>query len=72
LVHYEKGFQDAGFNKAFYLAPSFQINATKKLTFLINTEFKNAEGANAPMIFLNRYAPLSFQTLELYKILYKQ
>ena len=65
--HYEKSFQDAGFNKAFYLAPSFKINATEKLTFLINTEFKNAEGANAPMIFLNRYAPLSFNTLDLFE-----
>lgn len=69
--HYENSFQDAGFNKAFVIAPSFKIVANNKLSFLINTEFKNSEGANAPMIFLNRYAPLSFHTLDLFEKSYK-
>lgn len=65
--HNEKTFQDAGFNKAFYIAPSLKINASEKLTFLVNTEFKNSEGAYAPMIFLNRYAPLSFNSIDLFE-----
>jgi iron complex outermembrane receptor protein len=69
--HYEKSFQDAGFNKSFYIAPSFKINASEKLTFLINTEFKNAEGANAPMVFLSRYSPLSFHSMDLFEQNYK-
>ncbi|MHA8059971.1 TonB-dependent siderophore receptor [Aquirufa beregesia] len=69
---YEKSFQDAGFNKAFYVAPSVKINASNKLTFLFNTEFKNAEDANAPMIFLNRYAPLSFNAINLFEKSYEK
>lgn len=70
--HNEKTFQDAGFNQSLYIAPSLKINATEKLTFLINTEFKNSEGAYAPMIFLNRYAPLSFQTIDLFEKSYEK
>jgi iron complex outermembrane receptor protein len=69
--HYEKSFQDAGFQKTFYVAPSIKIVASNKLSFLLNTEFKNAESANAPMLFLNRYAPLSFQSLEWFEKSYK-
>ncbi|MFY9160038.1 TonB-dependent siderophore receptor [Aquirufa ecclesiirivi] len=69
---YVKSFQDAGFNKVFYLAPSIKINASKKLTFLFNTEFKNAEAANAPMIFLTRYAALSFKTMDLFENSYEK
>lgn len=70
--NYENSFQDAGFNKAFVLAPSFKIVANDKLTFLINSEFKNSEGANAPMIFLNRYLPLSFHSMDLFEKSYKR
>ncbi len=65
--HYEKSFQDAGYTKSFYFAPSFKILSNKKLSFYLNSEFKNATAVNAPMIFLNRYAPLSFQTLDLFE-----
>lgn len=70
--HNEKSFQDAGFNNSFYIAPSFKINASNKLTFYVNTEFKNAEAANAPMIFLSRYAPLSFNSMELFEKSYQK
>jgi iron complex outermembrane receptor protein len=64
--HSENTFQDAGFRKRIYLAPSFSIKAGEQLTFLVNTEFLNSEAANAPMVFLNRYAPLSFSTMDVF------
>jgi iron complex outermembrane receptor protein len=60
-------FQDAGNRKSFYIAPSFKLKASERLTFLINTEFLDTEAANAPMIFLNRNAPLSFSDIRLFE-----
>lgn len=60
-------FQDAGNRKSFYIAPSFKLKASDRLTFLINTEFLDSEAANAPMIFLNRNAPLSFNNIDLFE-----
>ncbi|WP_051190392.1 TonB-dependent siderophore receptor [Kaistella palustris] len=71
-VHSENSFQDAGFNKSYFLAPSLKYVASEKLTFLVNTEFKNNETANAPMIFLSRYAPLSFSGIDLFEKSYKK
>jgi len=64
-------FQDAGFNESFYIAPSVKFVANDRLTFYVNTEIKTAESSNAPMIFLNRYAPLSFNSIALFKDNYK-
>lgn len=63
----QNSFQDAGFKKSIYFAPSFKLKASKRLTFLINTEFLSAESANAPMIFLNRYAPISFNNMDVFE-----
>lgn len=63
----ENSFQDAGFTKSFFIAPSFTIKATERLTFHINTEFLSREAANAPMIFLSRYAPISFSSIDLFE-----
>ncbi|MBW8361200.1 MAG: TonB-dependent receptor, partial [Kaistella sp.] len=71
-VHSENSFQDAGFTKSFFIAPSLKYVASDKLTFLVNTEFKNNETANAPMIFLSRYAPLSFSRIDLFENSYKK
>ncbi len=68
----QNSFQDAGFKEFFYVAPSFKFKATEKLTFLINTEFLQAEAANAPMIFLNRNVPISFNSLDLFERNYKR
>ena len=69
--HQENSFQDSGFTRSFFLAPSLKYKASDRLTFLVNTEFKSNEGANAPMIFLNRNAPLSFHSMELFDKNYK-
>ncbi|OOG73098.1 TonB-dependent receptor [Algoriphagus sp. A40] len=60
-------FQDAGQRKSFFIAPSFKLEASGRLTFLINTEFLDAESVNAPMIFLSRYAPISFNSIDLFE-----
>ncbi len=65
--HQENSFQDAGFTRSFFIAPSLKYEASDRLTFLVNTEFKSNESANAPMIFLNRNAPLSFDSMELFE-----
>ena len=65
-------FQDAGFQKRFYVAPSFQLKASDQLTFYVNTEFQNSNAANAPMLFLSRYAPLSFSDIETFMPLYNR
>lgn len=68
----ENSFQDAGFGKSFFFAPSLSYKVNNKLSFLINTEFTNRNSANAPMLFLSRYAPLSFNSMELFEKNYKK
>ncbi|MDI5893330.1 TonB-dependent siderophore receptor [Flavobacterium algoritolerans] len=68
----ENSFQDAGFGKSFFFAPSLSYKVNDKLSFLINTEFTNRNSANTPMIFLSRYSPLSFNSIELFERNYKK
>lgn len=68
----QNSFQDAGFIKSFFIAPSFTFKSSDRLTFLINTEFLSSESANAPMIFLSRYAPLSFNSMDLFETNYRK
>lgn len=67
----EGSFQDSGFNKSFFIAPSLSYTVNDRLSFLINTEFTQNEASNAPMIFLSRYSPLSFNSMELFEKNYK-
>ncbi len=64
--HTENSFQDAGFNRSLFIAPSFKIKANDKLTFLVNTEFLSKESSNAPMIFLSRYSPITFDNIAVF------
>jgi iron complex outermembrane receptor protein len=68
----ENSFQDAGFNKSFFFAPSLSYKVSDKLSFLINTEFSERESANAPMVFLNRGLPISFFSMDLFEQNYKK
>lgn len=70
--HSENSFQDAGFSKSFFIAPSLKYVANKRVTFLFNSEYKSSESANAPMIFLSRYSPLSFNSIELFQNNYER
>lgn len=56
--HTENSFQDAGFKKSFFFAPSLSYQVNDKLSFFINTEFMNNKQTNATMLFLDRAAPL--------------
>ncbi|MDN4167006.1 TonB-dependent receptor [Cytophagales bacterium LB-30] len=70
--HTENSFQSAGYMKSFFVAPSFKIEANERLTFLVNTEMLFKESANAPMIFLNRSAPLTYSNLSLFEKHYEE
>ncbi|MBS1629988.1 MAG: TonB-dependent receptor [Bacteroidetes bacterium] len=60
--HYEGSFQDAGFHRAFYLAPSFSYKANERLSFLVNLEYLSNETTNPLSVFLNRSRPLFART----------
>lgn len=60
--HYEGSFQDAGFRRSFFIAPSLSHKVTDKLSFLINSEFYNGESTNPFMVFLNRSRQLIART----------
>ncbi|MFT4070786.1 MAG: TonB-dependent receptor [Dysgonamonadaceae bacterium] len=68
---YQNTFQNAGFNRSLFIAPSFKFKASEALTFLFNTEYKTGEKVNAPMIFFNRSNPISFSNLNLFLENYK-
>jgi iron complex outermembrane receptor protein len=62
--HYEGSFQDAGFKKTTFLAPSFLFKANKRLIFFLNAELYNAETTNPLSVFLNRTRPLEYRTID--------
>ncbi len=70
--HNERSFQDAGFNRSVYLAPSLKVIANRKLTFLLNTEFRQSESVGQAMIFLSRYTPLSFSSIDVFEKNYRK
>lgn len=60
--HNENSFQDAGFKKSFFIAPSFSYKVNDRLSFLVNTEFYTSEATNTLMVFLNRSRELIAKT----------
>ncbi|MES2545215.1 MAG: TonB-dependent receptor [Bacteroidota bacterium] len=62
--HTEDSFQDAGFRKSFFAAPSLSFKASEKLSFLINTEIMQSESTNPTMLFLDRGAPLRVHNID--------
>ncbi|MFD2035000.1 TonB-dependent siderophore receptor [Belliella marina] len=52
--HQEKSFQDAGFRKSFFVAPSISYQVNNRLSFMVNTAFFDSESTNPLMLFLNR------------------
>lgn len=52
--HYENSFQDAGFRKSFFIAPSLSYKVNNRLSFNLNTEFLSVEGTSPASLFLNR------------------
>jgi iron complex outermembrane recepter protein len=68
----ENSFQDAGFSRSLFFAPTLAYKMNDKLSFLINTEITARESANAPMLFLNRYGAVSFNSIDLFENNYKR
>lgn len=68
----QNSFQDAGSYESIYVAPSVKYIVNDRLTFTVNTEIKKSDAANAPMIFLSRYSPLSFNSIDLFEQNYKK
>jgi len=57
-------FQDAGFTKSFFVAPSLKYKVNDRLSFFVNTEFFNGESTNPTMLFVDRGAPLTATNIE--------
>lgn len=62
--HTENSFQDAGFKKSLFIAPSLSYEVNDRLSFLVNTEFYNGKSTNQTMLFVDRGAPLRVTNLD--------
>jgi iron complex outermembrane recepter protein len=62
--HSENSFQDAGFKKSFFIAPSLAYEVNDKLSFQVIAEILDEERAVPPVFFhSNRADPLPFKTI---------
>jgi iron complex outermembrane recepter protein len=63
--HTEGSFQDAGFKKSFFIAPTLAYEVNDRLKFLIVTEILEEERAVAPVFFhSNRSDALTFKSVD--------
>lgn len=62
--HDESSFQDAGFRKSRFFAPSLSYKVNEKLSFFFNAQFLISDGTNPTMLFFNRSYPLRTTTLD--------
>ncbi|WP_405227077.1 TonB-dependent siderophore receptor [Dokdonia sp. Asnod1-B02] len=60
----EQSFQDAGFRKSFFVAPSLSYKVNNKLSFSFYGEITQAEQTNPTFLFLNRSAPTEASNLD--------
>ncbi|WP_290842743.1 TonB-dependent receptor [Flavobacterium sp.] len=61
--HSEASFQDAGFKRSVFIAPSFTYNHSDKLSFFVNTEFFNGKSTNQTMLFPDRGSVLRYNSV---------
>ena len=59
----ERSFQDAGFRKSFFVAPSLSYKVNNDLSFSFYGEITQAEQTNPMFLFLNRSAPTESKNL---------
>lgn len=62
--HTQNSYQDAGFRKSFFFAPSLAFQANDRLSFNINTEIYNGRSTNQTMLFVDRGSPLRVTNLD--------
>ena len=60
----KNSFQDAGFSKSLFVAPSLSYKVNDRISFLINTEFYDGESTNPTMLFPDRGAPLTVTNID--------
>ena len=60
----EDSFQDAGFRKSFFVAPSLSYKVNNRLSFSFYAEITQAEQTNPTFLFLNRSAPSRARNLD--------
>lgn len=60
----EDSFQDAGFKKSLFLAPSITYKASNNLTFNLSYELNSTEQTNGVSLFLNRSATSFYANLD--------
>lgn len=60
----ENSFQDQGFRKSFFFAPTISYKVNDKLSFLFVAEFMQEEKTNPAMLFLGRDSKLQFKDLK--------
>lgn len=60
----QQSFQDAGFRKSFFVAPSLSYKVNNKLSFSFYGEITQAEQTNPLFLFLNRSAPTEASNLD--------
>lgn len=62
--HDQNSFQDAGFIKTRFFAPTLSYKVDDKLSFLFLAEILSSEGTNPAMLFLDRGTKLRVNTIE--------
>ena len=60
----QQSFQDAGFRKSFFIAPSLSYKVNNRLSFSFYGEITQAEQTNPTFLFLNRSAPTAARNLD--------
>ncbi len=49
--HHQLSWQDAGFKKTIYIAPSLELRASDRLKINLNADFYNAEATSPSAVF---------------------
>ncbi len=62
--HTENSFQDAGFKKSLFVAPSLSYEVNDRLSFFVNTEFFNGRSTNQTMLFVDRGTELRVTNID--------
>ncbi|RZJ50710.1 MAG: TonB-dependent receptor [Flavobacterium sp.] len=70
-LHSERSFQDAGFNKSFFIAPSFSYQVNERLTLLIDAEFSSSKGTSPTRLAPYTKADATAHSIEEMGIPYK-
>lgn len=62
--HNENSFQDAGYNRSYFIAPSLSYKVSERLSFLINAEYLSSDRTNPTMLFFDRGVGLQVTNLK--------